>query len=156
MALEIDDEEKCSLAHDASPALAVLFEPPSGSFRTTSWVSLTTASMARVSAASSKRPFCVIRCRSCVGGRFMAGHDEAAWNAEFERLGELLVYDNVKQGAIYNDEAKRQAAFRWLAEQARERRARERQTLRVSWWTFWAAIAAVGIAIISVVVALLH
>jgi hypothetical protein len=86
----------------------------------------------------------------------MTGHDEAAWRAEFERLGELLVYDNAKQGAIYNDETKRQAAFRWLAEQARERRHRERQTLRVSWWTFWAAIAAVGVAIISIGVALLH
>ncbi|MGB7034089.1 MAG: hypothetical protein WBD71_01070 [Xanthobacteraceae bacterium] len=35
----------------------------------------------------------------------MAEHNEAAWHAEFERLGELLVYDNVKQGAIYNNEA---------------------------------------------------
>jgi len=35
--------------------------------------------------------------------------DEAGWRAEFERLGEMQVYDNVKQGAIYNDEAKRQA-----------------------------------------------
>jgi hypothetical protein len=86
----------------------------------------------------------------------MAGHDESAWHAEFERLGELLVYDNVKQGAIYNDEAKRQAAFRWLSEQAKERRTRQRQTLRVSWWTFWAAITAVSVAIIGVVVALLH
>lgn len=50
---------------------------------------------------------------------------ETAWHAEFERLGELLVYDNVKQGAIYNDERKRQAAFRWLADQAAKRRGRE-------------------------------
>jgi hypothetical protein len=50
---------------------------------------------------------------------------EAAWRSEFERLGEFLVYENVKQGAIYNDEAKRQAAFRWLSEQAAARRARE-------------------------------
>ena len=34
------------------------------------------------------------------------------WREEFERLGEMQVYDNVKQGAIYNNEAKRQAAFR--------------------------------------------
>ncbi|HUI13124.1 MAG TPA: hypothetical protein VL048_06610 [Xanthobacteraceae bacterium] len=86
----------------------------------------------------------------------MADQEEAAWLAEFERLGELLDYDNVRQGAIYNDERKRQAAFRWLSEQARERRTRERHTLRVSLWTLWAAIAAVGIAIVSVVVALLH
>lgn len=87
----------------------------------------------------------------------MAGHDDqAAWDAEFERLGELLVYDNVKQGAIYNNEAKRQAAFRWLAEQARKRRAREMQTLQVSWWTLWAAIAAVVVAVVGVVVTVLH
>ena len=36
---------------------------------------------------------------------------EAAWRVEFEALGEQLVF--VKQGAIYNDEAKRQAASPW-------------------------------------------
>ena len=51
--------------------------------------------------------------------------NEALWREEFERLGEMQVYDNVKQGAIYNDEAKRQAAFRWLGEVAAARRARE-------------------------------
>lgn len=29
--------------------------------------------------------------------------EETAWEAGFDRLGELLVYDNVKQGAIDND-----------------------------------------------------
>ena len=29
---------------------------------------------------------------------------EAEWRAEFERDGEVLVYENFKQGAIYNDE----------------------------------------------------
>jgi hypothetical protein len=33
---------------------------------------------------------------------------ENRWRAEFERLGEQQVYDNIKQGAIYNDERKRQ------------------------------------------------
>src|SRR5215813_1928874 len=42
---------------------------------------------------------------------------EAAWRVEFEALGEQLVF--VKRGAIYNDEAKRQAALRWLSERAR-------------------------------------
>jgi hypothetical protein len=68
---------------------------------------------------------------------------EAEWRAEFERLGELLVFDNAKQGAIYNDEAKRQAALRWLSEQARSRRNREKWTLKVAWWTFFAAISGV-------------
>jgi hypothetical protein len=31
---------------------------------------------------------------------------------EFEALGEQLVFENVRQGASYNDEAKRQAALR--------------------------------------------
>ena len=44
---------------------------------------------------------------------------EAAWRVEFQALGEQLVFENVKQGAIYNDEAKRQAALRWLSERDR-------------------------------------
>jgi hypothetical protein len=39
---------------------------------------------------------------------------------EFEALGEQSVLKNVKQGESYN-EAKRQAAFRWLSEQAQLR-----------------------------------
>jgi hypothetical protein len=78
------------------------------------------------------------------------------WRAEFERLGEFLVYENVKQGAIYNDEAKRQAAFAWLSEQATERREREAQTLDYVRWTYYAAIAAVGVGIIGIAVAFLH
>jgi hypothetical protein len=81
---------------------------------------------------------------------------EAEWHAEFERLGELLVYDNVKQGAIYNDERKRQAAFRWLSDQAAERRVRERRALQVANWTFWAAVAAVVVGVVGVAVTLLH
>ena len=81
---------------------------------------------------------------------------EAEWRAEFERLGELLVYDNVKQGAIYNDEAKRQAAFRWLSDEARKRRARETQSLHIARWTLFAAVAAVIVGIIGIVVTLLR
>ena len=44
---------------------------------------------------------------------------EAAWRVEFQALGEQLVFKNVKQDAIYNNEAKRQAALRWLSERAR-------------------------------------
>ena len=43
---------------------------------------------------------------------------EAAWRVEFDALGEQLVFKNARQGAIYNDEAKRQAALRWLSERA--------------------------------------
>jgi nitrate reductase NapE component len=81
---------------------------------------------------------------------------EAEWHAEFERLGELLVYDNVKQGAIYNDEAKRQAAFRWLGEQAQARKRSETETLCTVKLTLWAAIAAVLVGILGVVVTWFH
>jgi hypothetical protein len=82
--------------------------------------------------------------------------DEASWRAEFERLGEMQVYDNVKQGAIYNDEAKRQAAFRWLGEQAHACRVREVQTYQYARWTFFAAVAAVIVGFIGIAVTLLR
>jgi hypothetical protein len=44
---------------------------------------------------------------------------EATWRVEFKALGEQLVFEKVKQGAIYSDEAKRQAALRWLSERGR-------------------------------------
>jgi len=62
--------------------------------------------------------------------------NESRWREEFERLGEMQVYDNVKQCAIYNDEAKRQAAFRWLGEVAAVRRARESRSYKYVRWTF--------------------
>lgn len=66
--------------------------------------------------------------------------NEALWREEFERLGEVQAYDNVKQGAIYNDEAKRQAAFRWLGEVAAARRARKSRSYNYVRWTFYAAV----------------
>ncbi len=82
--------------------------------------------------------------------------NETLWREEFERLGEMQVYDNVKQGAIYNDEAKRQAAFRWLGEVAREQRAREVRTYEYARWTFLAAVAAVIVGIVGILVTLMH
>ena len=70
---------------------------------------------------------------------------EAAWRAEFKALGEQLVFEKVKQGAIYDDEAKRQAALRWLSERAR--------LAQLVWGTFFAAIAGVLISIIGLLVA---
>jgi hypothetical protein len=40
--------------------------------------------------------------------------EKAEWRAEFERIGEMHVYDNAKQGTIYNNEKKRLFAFVWL------------------------------------------
>jgi hypothetical protein len=70
---------------------------------------------------------------------------EAAWRVEFEALGEELIFKNVKQGAIYNDEAKRQAARRWLSERARLGDRREIAVL--------VAIAGALISIIGLLVA---
>ena len=67
---------------------------------------------------------------------------EAAWRVEFEALGEQLVF--VKQGAIYKDVAKRQAALRWLSERAR--------TAQLAWGAFFVAIAGVLISIIGLLV----
>jgi len=53
----------------------------------------------------------------------------AAWRVEFEALGEQLVFEKVKQGAIYNDETKRQAALRWLSERDR--------TAQLGWLAFF-------------------
>ena len=68
---------------------------------------------------------------------------EAAWRVEFEALGEQLLF--VKQGAIYKDVAKRQAALRWLSERAR--------TAQLAWGAFFVAIAGVLISIIGLLVA---
>ena len=69
---------------------------------------------------------------------------EAAWRVEFDALGEQLVFQNVEQGAI-NDEAKRQAALRWLSERDR--------TAQLAWLAFFATIAGVLISIIGLLVA---
>ena len=71
---------------------------------------------------------------------------EAVWRVEFEALGEQLVFKNARQGAIYNDEAKRQTALGWLSERARLRDRRE--------WALSVAIAGVLIGIIGLFVAL--
>jgi len=70
---------------------------------------------------------------------------EAAWRVEFDALGEQLVFENIKQGAIYNGEARRQAALRWLSERDR--------TAQLAWLVFFAAIAGVLISIIGLLVA---
>ena len=54
------------------------------------------------------------------------------------------------------DEPKRQAAFRWLGDEAEARRLREEQTHHYVRWTFFAAVAAVIVGLIGVGLALLH
>ena len=74
---------------------------------------------------------------------------EASWRMEFEQS----VLKNVKQGATYS-EAKRQAAFRWLSEQAQLRDRREARNADLVWLALFAAIAAVSIGTIGLLMAL--
>jgi hypothetical protein len=69
---------------------------------------------------------------------------EAAWRVEFRALGEQVVFQNVKRGAIYSDEAKRQAALHWLSERSR--------TTQLAWLAFFAAVAGLLISIIGLLV----
>jgi hypothetical protein len=73
---------------------------------------------------------------------------EAAWRAEFKRLGEELVFDNVKRGTIYDNEAKHQAALHWLAEQNRLNRTRD-SWRHLAWVTFFVAIATILVGAIG-------
>ena len=72
---------------------------------------------------------------------------------EFEALGEQSVLKNVKQGATYSA-AKRQAAFRWLSEQAQLRDRREARNADLAWLALFVAIAAVSIGTIGLLMAL--
>jgi hypothetical protein len=78
---------------------------------------------------------------------------EAAWRAEFKRIGETQVRDALDS---ITDEPKRQAAFRWLSDEAAARRLREEQTHHYVRWTFFAAVAAVIVGLIGVGLTLLH
>jgi len=78
---------------------------------------------------------------------------EAAWRMEFDALGEQSVLKNIKQGATYN-EAKRQAAFRWLSEQAQLRDRRKAQNADLAWLALFVAIATVSIGAIGLLMAL--
>jgi hypothetical protein len=53
-------------------------------------------------------------------------------------------------------EPKRQAAFRWLGDEAEERRLREEQTHHYARWIFFAAVAAVIVGLIGVSLTFLH
>ena len=81
---------------------------------------------------------------------------EAAWRAEFERIGETQLRDALNGGVGIADEPKRQAAFRWLGDEAQARRLREEKTYHYVRWTYFAAIAAVIAGLIAVGLALLR
>ena len=72
---------------------------------------------------------------------------EAAWRAELERVGEDR--DRVS-------ETKRQAAFRWLGDQAEVQRLREESAHHYLRWTFLAVIAAAIVGLIAFGLTFLH
>ena len=78
---------------------------------------------------------------------------EAAPRMEFDALGEQSVLKNIKQVAIHN-EAKRQAALRWLSEQTQLRDRREARNADLAWLALFAAIASVSIVTITLLMVL--
>ena len=81
---------------------------------------------------------------------------EAAWRAEFKRIGETQLRDVLNSGVGRADEPNRQPAFRWLGDEAEARRLREEQTHHYLRWTFFAVIAVVIVGLIGVGFTPLH
>jgi hypothetical protein len=67
---------------------------------------------------------------------------EAAWRAEFERSGAKELRDALNSDGFTN-ELKRQAAFRWLGDEAEAQRLQQEQAYHYVRWTFLVAVAAV-------------
>jgi hypothetical protein len=80
---------------------------------------------------------------------------EAAWRAEFKRSGVTQIRDALS-GDGFTDELKRQAAFRWLGDEAEAQRLEQEQTYHYVRWTFLVAVAAVIAGLIAVGLALLR
>jgi hypothetical protein len=80
---------------------------------------------------------------------------EAAWRAEFERSGAKELRDTL-DGDGFTNELKRQAAFRWLGDEAEAQRLQQEQTYHYVRWTFLVAVAAVIASLIAVGLALLR
>jgi hypothetical protein len=79
---------------------------------------------------------------------------EAAWRAEFERSGVTQTRDALSVGG-FTDE-KRQAAFRWLGDEAEAQRLQQQQTYHYIRWTFLIAIAVVIASLIALGLSLLR
>ena len=79
---------------------------------------------------------------------------EAAWRVEFERSGAKELRD-ARNGDGFTNELKRQAAFRWLGDEAEAQRLQQEQAYHYVRWTFLVAVAAVIAGLIAVGLALL-
>ena len=81
---------------------------------------------------------------------------EAAWRAEFERIGATELHDALSSDGGTTDELKSQAALRLLGDQAEARRLQQEHTYHYVRWTFLVAFAAVIAGLIMVGLALLR
>jgi len=81
---------------------------------------------------------------------------EAAWRAEFKRSGATELRDAVNNGDGFTDESKKQAAFRWLGDEAEARRLQQEHTYHYVRWAFLVALAALIAGLIAVGLALLR
>jgi hypothetical protein len=77
----------------------------------------------------------------------------AAWTREFEKADYNIIRDNLHAGNFHSEQ-KRQHAIRWLADQGNKRGKRDAKMLRYVCWTFWAAVAAVVVGIVTIAVTL--
>lgn len=80
---------------------------------------------------------------------------EAAWRAEFERSGAKELRD-VLDSDGFSNELKRQAAFRWLGDEAEVQRLQQEHTYRYVRWTFFVVLGVVIAGLIAVGLALLR
>jgi len=86
----------------------------------------------------------------------MAGPEvEAAWRAEFERSGAKELRDVLDSDGFRN-ELKRQAAFRWLGDEAEVQRLQQEHTYHYVRWTFFVVLGVVIAGLIAVGLALLR
>ena len=79
---------------------------------------------------------------------------EAAWRAEFERSGAKELRDALN-GDGFTNELKKQAAFRWLGDEAEAQRLQQDQTYHYVRWIL-VVIGAVIAGLIAVGLALLR
>jgi hypothetical protein len=80
---------------------------------------------------------------------------EAAWRAEFERSGAKELRDALN-GDGFTNELKRQAAFRWLGDEAEARRLQQEQIYHYVRWTSLVVLGVVIAGLIAVGLALLR
>jgi hypothetical protein len=80
---------------------------------------------------------------------------EAAWRAEFERSGAKELRDAL-DGDGFTNELKRQAAFRWLGDEAEAQRLQQDQAYHYVRWTFLVVLGGVISGLIAVGLALLR